>query len=104
MCCHLRGNFTLETSVVLWNPATEQFKPIPQSLVESKPYDANVLVSYSTFSNLHGYGYDGVIDDYKIIPYVMFKITSCNFHGVDYVRATDDYKIIHYVMFKTIVV
>jgi hypothetical protein len=73
---------------------------IPQSPVESKPYIANVLVSYCAFSNLHGFGYDHVIDDYKIIHHAMFKITSCNLHGFGYDRFTDDHKIIRHVTFK----
>jgi len=75
-------------------PSYGTIQDYPSKSVECKPYDANVLVSYCAFSNLHGFGYDCVIDDYKIIPHVMFKITSCNLHGFGYDRVTNDYKII----------
>ncbi|GAU28750.1 hypothetical protein TSUD_372590 [Trifolium subterraneum] len=59
--------------LVLWNPTTDEFKVIPPSSAESVPphWDVNML--------LHGFGYDHVSDDYKIIRHVcFFEITDQN--------------------------
>lgn len=49
-----------DTTVVLWNPTTEEFKVIPPSPIDSLPY-------FTTLVTLHGFGYDFVRDDYKVI-------------------------------------
>ncbi|CAK8539348.1 unnamed protein product [Lathyrus sativus] len=51
---------------VLWNPATSDFMVIPSSP------DENVLPYRSPFFNFHGFGYDHVRDDYKLIRYISF--------------------------------
>ncbi|AET03605.1 F-box and associated interaction domain protein, putative [Medicago truncatula] len=44
-------------TVVLWNPATHEFKLVPTDLIAPPP-------DYSTSETLHGFGYDHVQDDY----------------------------------------
>ncbi|CAJ2636612.1 unnamed protein product [Trifolium pratense] len=60
--------------ITLWNPATQEIKLIPPSpVVESSILDLSKdFVNLSCLSNLHGIGYDIVIDDYKVICYVCF--------------------------------
>jgi molecular chaperone HtpG len=60
--------------VVLWNPTTDEFKVIPPSSAES------VATYWSAIAQLHGFGYDHVTDDYKIIRYV------CYFERTDEIR------------------
>jgi hypothetical protein len=60
--------------VVLWDPSTKEVKVVPLSplsLVESSfPYDFPVKIS------LHGFGYDHVMDDYKLIRSVALPLSS----------------------------
>ncbi|GAU20119.1 hypothetical protein TSUD_140190 [Trifolium subterraneum] len=56
-----------ERKVVFWNPATEEMKVIPPSPVESV-----TRLRYHK-PQIHGFGYDYVRDDYKLIRYVRFK-------------------------------
>jgi molecular chaperone HtpG len=56
---------------VLWNPATQKFKLLPLSLVDSYVPD-DVKRSLTFVSYLHGFGYDFVTDDYKVIRYLFF--------------------------------
>ncbi|XP_039683738.1 F-box/kelch-repeat protein At3g06240 [Medicago truncatula] len=52
------------TRAVLWNPTTQEFKVIPTSPFEFVPHmDVDIL--------RHGFGYDCVTNDYKIIRQVM---------------------------------
>nr|ABD33346.2 F-box protein interaction domain [Medicago truncatula] len=52
------------TIVVLWNPTTQEFKVIPTSSFEFVPHmDVDIL--------RHGFGYDCVTNDYKIIRQVV---------------------------------
>ena len=46
--------------IALWNPATKELENVPPSPAESLPF--NIV-----WFHLHGYGYDPVNDDYKII-------------------------------------
>ncbi|RHN72433.1 putative F-box domain-containing protein [Medicago truncatula] len=62
-----------ERKAVLWNPTTEEFIVIPSSPVESLPYR-----KFEAF--IHGFGYDRVRDDYKVIRYVVFD--SLSFYDV----------------------
>ncbi|XP_045802674.1 F-box/kelch-repeat protein At3g06240-like [Trifolium pratense] len=56
-----------ERKVVLWNPATDELKVVPPSPVES-------VTRYRYCKpQIHGFGYDYVRDDYKLIRYVRFK-------------------------------
>jgi len=50
--------------VVLWNPATQELKVVPTSPIEFESY-MNVEISK------HGFGYDCVRDDYKVIRRVL---------------------------------
>ncbi|XP_004506312.1 F-box protein CPR1-like [Cicer arietinum] len=50
---------------VFWNPTTGEFKVIPPSLFEYVPY-------HDTMKNFHGFGYDHVRDDYKVIRQLDF--------------------------------
>nr|XP_012567567.1 putative F-box protein At3g16210 [Cicer arietinum] len=56
------------TPIVLWNPATEEFKAIPPNPVED-------LCNFTTLVTLHGFGYDYIRDDYKVIRSVDFIST-----------------------------
>ncbi|AES64386.2 putative F-box domain-containing protein [Medicago truncatula] len=58
-----------ERKAVLWNPTTKEFIVIPSSPVESLPYR-----KFEAF--IHGFGYDHVMDDYKVIRYVEFDSLS----------------------------
>ncbi|KEH18191.1 F-box protein interaction domain protein [Medicago truncatula] len=50
-----------DSTLVLWNPTTDEIVVIPSSPMESvSPY-------WSTLISFHGFGYDRVRDDYKII-------------------------------------
>lgn len=55
-----------DDAIVLWNPATEEFKVIPPSPVESLPPYQDII------KFIHGFGYDPFSDDYKIIRNVGF--------------------------------
>jgi len=59
----LTSYFLPNVRVVLWNPATEEFKVVPTSPIESVPY-INVDIAK------HGFDYDCVINDYKVIRHV----------------------------------
>ncbi|XP_058762076.1 putative F-box protein At3g16210 [Vicia villosa] len=63
--------FNDEKHVVLWNPATDEFNVIPPSPVESSPYR-------SVVASVHGFGYDQLNDDYKVIRYVEFNSLTCD--------------------------
>lgn len=55
-----------ERNIVLWNPYTDEFNVIPPSPVESS--------FYRTFDSfIHGFGYDHLNHDYKVIRYVEFN-------------------------------
>jgi molecular chaperone HtpG len=62
-----------ERKAVLWNPTTNEFIVIPSSPVEALPYR-----KFEAF--IHGFGYDHVRDDYKVIRYVEFD--SLSFYDV----------------------
>ncbi|XP_045803016.1 F-box protein CPR1-like [Trifolium pratense] len=54
---------------VLWNPATHEFVVVPPSPDESGlPHPFGLSTRY----NFHGFGYDKVTDDFKVIQYVSF--------------------------------
>jgi len=59
----LTSFFLPNVRVVLWNLATEEFKVVPTSPIESVPYINVDIAKY-------GFGYDCVIDDYKVIRHV----------------------------------
>ncbi|XP_024630393.1 F-box protein CPR1 [Medicago truncatula] len=75
VCVHANSNCG---AIVFWNPATQAIKLIPPSpleLVELPiPGVAKEFVNVEAFTYLHGFGYDSVIDDYKVICLVSFDI------------------------------
>lgn len=70
---------------VLWNPSTTEFTVIPTSPNESVP-----PYQHPSFE-LHGFGYDRVRDDYKVIRYTSFS------HVYEYNEDEDvSYEVISY--------
>ncbi|GAU51350.1 hypothetical protein TSUD_412980 [Trifolium subterraneum] len=70
---------TQKSLYVLWNPLTEEFKVIPPSPAELTPLhlgddEEHMFVAH----NFHGFGYDQIRDDFKVIQYVSFE---CSFYG-----------------------
>jgi len=53
-----------KSTIVLWNPATEDLKIIPENKAR--------IYEYETHFNIHGFGYDRVRDDYKVLQYVVY--------------------------------
>lgn len=60
--------------IVLWNPYTGDFKVLPSGSFEHTVLKAfppglvfEDLPLIPTFVNIHGFGYDHVTDDYKLI-------------------------------------
>jgi len=62
----LKQGFTCTRQVVLWNPTTSESKVIPTSPIENIPPDRTPWLF------LHGFGYDHVSDDYKVIQMIDF--------------------------------
>lgn len=75
--CHLiDDNFKHDVRVALWNPTTDEFKVIPHSSAKFQPFVANVsddVINFHSVGHAHGFGYDSVTNDYKMISYVMFS-------------------------------
>ncbi|XP_050903464.1 F-box/kelch-repeat protein At3g06240 [Lathyrus oleraceus] len=73
----------LINKIVLWNPTTNELKIIPLSPFESFSPPATLNfdapVSFVTYLNLHGFGYDYVADDYKLIRNTTI---ICKFHTI----------------------
>jgi F-box interacting protein len=81
-CLHKWDEYDI-SKITLWNPATQEIKLIPPSLVvesvvSSIPSFIKDFVNLFGLSNVHGFGYDNVTDDYKIIRSVYFL---CNING-----------------------
>ncbi|CAJ2658461.1 unnamed protein product [Trifolium pratense] len=66
-----------DRKVVLWNPATDELKVIPPSPVE-------YITSFRIFflPQIHGFGYDGVKDDYKVLRYVQYNQFGISYEHV----------------------
>ena len=66
--------------ISLWNPTTQSIKLLPPSEVESVgssiPDFAQGFVTLSVTSCLHGFGYDHVINDYKVIRFVRIIVLA----------------------------
>ncbi|RHN52669.1 putative F-box domain-containing protein [Medicago truncatula] len=66
----INDNFCLyqgrEPVVILWNPGTEEYKVLPPSPTESP------VIYEEVYYYVHGFGYDHVRDDYKVIRYVEY--------------------------------
>jgi molecular chaperone HtpG len=58
-------NYENQSTIVLWNPTTEQFHRVPINR-------ARLYYEYEPHYTIHGFGYDHVRDDYKIILYVTY--------------------------------
>jgi len=72
LCLHRDDDYG---ETVLWNPTTQRIKLLPpspvQSVVESSVPDfAKEFDRLTVFYYLHGFGYDDLINDYKVIRYV----------------------------------
>jgi len=63
LCLYVEG---FNSKVVLWNPAIEEYKVIPFSPAFFVPPYVRVM------NQIHGFGYDYIRDDYKVIQYVDF--------------------------------
>ncbi|KAK2355079.1 F-box/kelch-repeat protein [Trifolium repens] len=61
----------VHTTTIFWNPATEEIIVIPPSHAEFKP-------EFTTHIFPHGFGYDHVDDDYKIIQHVDYTTENEN--------------------------
>ncbi|MCH87173.1 F-box protein [Trifolium medium] len=63
--------------IVLWNPTTQTTKVLPPGEAESSiPDNAKDYADVCVLSYLHGFGYDHVRNDYKVIRYVDVFIES----------------------------
>jgi hypothetical protein len=64
--------------IVLWNPTTQAIKLISPSSLESVELSiagvAKEFVIDNGFTSLHGFGYDNVMNDYRLISHVCFDI------------------------------
>ncbi|CAJ2674729.1 unnamed protein product [Trifolium pratense] len=70
LCLYVNG---INSKLVVWNPAIQEFKVIsPNPAVFVPPY---VRVA----SQHHGFGYDCVRNDYKVVRYVEFFTSLCYF-------------------------
>ena len=64
-------------NAILWNPEIDQLKVIPYGLVELPPKARSEI-------KLHGFGYDHVRNDYKVIRQV--NMITFNNHPWDVVK------------------
>jgi len=67
LCLYVKG---MRQFGYLWNPTTREFKAIPPSPFENAPHYVDIEIYY------HGFGYDCVRDDYKVIRKVLFWAIS----------------------------
>jgi len=75
-----RGDTTwIAQKVAMWNPSTEEFKVIPNGSFEHtilKTFPPGSVFEdlpvISTIVNIHGFGYDPITYDYKMIQYFGF--------------------------------
>ncbi|RHN52539.1 putative F-box domain-containing protein [Medicago truncatula] len=76
-CLHHYDN---KGQISLWNPTTQSIKLLPPSEVESVgssiPDFAQGFVTLSVMSCIHGFSYDHVINDYKVIRYVRIIVLA----------------------------
>jgi hypothetical protein len=62
--------------VVFWNLTTKEFKVLPSSPLEFTP------PSYETvFISLHGFGYDPISDDHKVIRHAAYILSFTDSEG-----------------------
>ncbi|XP_045830825.1 F-box/kelch-repeat protein At3g06240-like [Trifolium pratense] len=77
LCLYSQNN----DRIVFWNPTTKEFKVIPPSPLESVPPYQQFLIY------LHGFGYDHVRDDYKLLRHVSYfppSFGDCEYLGISY--------------------
>ena len=67
LCLYIQNG---QQPAYLWNPATSEFKVIPPSPFENAPHCIHIDISY------HGFGYDYVRDDYKVIRQVLYFVDT----------------------------
>jgi molecular chaperone HtpG len=82
---HLRDYNNFDKRVALWNPTTDEFKVIPKSPTMVRPFATNVshdVINLWAFSHVYGFGYDRVIDDYKVLHTVQFSTPNIFEKGV----------------------
>lgn len=64
----------IDIRVALWNPTTDEFKVIPHRSAKFQPFAANVsgdVINFHSFDHVHGFGYDPITYDYKMISHVL---------------------------------
>jgi F-box interacting protein len=59
-------------NVVLWNPTTDKLNVLPHSSIESP------ILYELEYIYFHGFGYDHVQDDYKVIRYATYSLDAPN--------------------------
>ncbi|GAU39233.1 hypothetical protein TSUD_396800 [Trifolium subterraneum] len=76
--CLRRQPSTQESKYVLWNPLTEEFKAVPPSPAELTPtwVEGKMFEDEIAEHSFHGFGYDQLRDDFKVIQYVTFHSYS----------------------------
>ncbi|XP_045791066.1 putative F-box protein At3g16210 [Trifolium pratense] len=73
ICFHDQGRFG-KTVLWNWNPATHTFKILPLSpLIESSLPNVDFF-RVQVITDIHGFGYDNLTNDYKIIRYVSITV------------------------------
>ncbi|MCH95473.1 F-box protein, partial [Trifolium medium] len=86
LCLFIAGN----CNIVLWNPATNAIKYLPPSEVGlvklSMPDEAENYVEFNADYYVHGFGYDYVINDYKVIRYVDVSVDSSSEYSEDWLE------------------
>jgi len=80
--CYFRDNdLKIYTRVLLWNPTTDESKVIPRSPTKSQQVDVYVSV--------HGFGYDCVKHDYKVLQHIQFSMRNLLPSSTGYVSLGD---------------
>jgi len=73
--------------IVLSNPATQTIKLLPPSEVDlaesSIPDEEKYLLDIYVMSCLHGFGYDLVKNDYKVIRYIEVSVETSGYSSDD---------------------
>jgi len=67
LCLYVQG---MRQLAYLCNPTIREFKGVPPNPFENAPHYVDIEIYY------HGFGYDCVRDDYKVIRYVVFWAIS----------------------------
>ena len=82
LCLHQYGDDDRD-QIVLWNPTTQTIKLLPPSEVELAesfiPDEARDLHDVYVLARLRGFGYDLVINDYKVIRHIEVCMWPCGY-------------------------